>query len=109
MFDYIRYLFNTPSAFRDNWLAYARNVALHTALVGLGMHFLGFIVGAVVYAAWELAQLVFRKAEASDCVEDWAFVMCGALAWLTLDWRVAVIACAFMASGALWRRHADPA
>lgn len=101
---YVVFLFTTPSAFRDNWLAYARNVALHIALVGCLSAQLGFVAGAIVYAAWEGAQWAFEKGDASDCIEDWAFVQTGALAWLTLDWRIVLIAIAFLLSGTLWRR-----
>lgn len=107
---YLRYLFDTPSAFYDDPVAYARNVVLHSALIGLVAAQAGrlipgyeFALGGAIYAVWELAQWRLRKAIAADCFEDWAFVMAGALAWLTLDWRVAIVALAFLASGVSFR------
>lgn len=107
---YLLHLFNTPSDFGDDWKAYARNVLLHIFLVGAisaasdgivpGW---GFAFGCAVYACWEAAQWLWRNALAWDCVEDWAFVQIGALAYLTSDPRVIVVAAAFLVSGVLRR------
>lgn len=108
MLTYLKHLFDTPSAFYDDWKAYTRNVVLHSAAVGLLMVPLealpyGFFIAGAAYAAWELGQYLLRKAPRADCFEDWAFVNCGAYAWSTQDWRVALIALAFLISGAMWR------
>lgn len=107
---YLRYLFDTPSAFWDDWRAYARNVILHALLVGLvavAADFIvpgyGFIAGGLFYAAWELAQWRLRSAAPDDCLEDWGFVQIGALAYLTMDWRVLAVAAAFLAAGIMRR------
>jgi hypothetical protein len=103
--DYLLYLFNTPSAFYDSPKQYVMNVVGHTILIGLAMHFFGFVVGGLIYAAWELAQWKLRNASPADCWEDWAFVMCGSASWATQDWKFAVIATAFLVAGTLWRRE----
>lgn len=107
---YLLYLFNTPSDFGDDWKAYTRNAALHTILVGLLGAFaetvvpgFGFVIAGAVYAVWELAQWYFRSALAFDCVEDWAFVQSGALAYISADPRVIMVAAAFLVSGVLRR------
>ena len=108
---YLLHLFNTPSDFGDDWLAYARNVVLHIALVGLVnasseaiVPGWGFAIGAIAYALiWEIPQWYFKGGDPADCVEDWAFVQAGALAYLTADPRVIVIAAAFLISGVLRR------
>lgn len=109
--QYLLRLFNTPSDFGDDWQGYARNVVLHVLLVGLisasseaivpGW---GFAIGCAVYGLWEAAQWMWRGALAWDCAEDWAFVQTGALAYLTADPRVIVVAAAFLISGVLRRR-----
>lgn len=111
---YIIQLFNTPSAFYDDPLAYARNVVLHAVLVGfvsaqteLLLPGYGFLGGGVVYAAWEGAQWLWRKAPPADCLEDWAFVQAGALTWLTLDWRLGCVAASFLAAGIVYRLDAN--
>ena len=108
--EYILYLFNTPSDFGNNWPAYMRNVVLHGFLIGLIAVFFeslvpgwGFVIGGAAYAAWELAQWLFREALPEDCAEDWAFVQCGALAYLNQDLLVVAVFAGFLLSGILRR------
>lgn len=103
-------LFNTPSDFGDDWKGYARNVILHTLLVGMAGVFLeplfpgyGFFIAGGLYAAWELAQWRFRNALPYDCFEDWAFVQSGVLAYISGDIRVIIVAAAFLISGVMRR------
>lgn len=107
---YLLHLFNTPSDFFDDWRAYARNVVLHVFVVGLVaasseavLPGWGFAIGCAGYGLWEAAQWLWRNALAWDCVEDWAFVQAGALAYLTADPRVIAIAAGFLISGVLRR------
>ena len=102
----LAYLWQTPSAFYDDWRKYARNQLGHALVVGilpgffLG-HFAGF--GLALYAVWEITQWQFRRALASDCVEDWAFVACGAAFGVTGSVWFLVVMMAFLAAGVLWR------
>lgn len=99
----LKYLYSTPSDFHGDPRGYAVNVAGHVTVIGLLAALLGFVAGGIAYAVFEGAQWRFKGATPSDCVEDWAFVMTGALAWMTLDWRVAAVASAFFLAGVLWR------
>lgn len=108
----LAYLWRTPSAFLDDWRAYARNVILHAVLVGLVsaacdvfVPGYGFIAGGLLYAVWEATQWRLQNAAPDDCLEDWGFVQSGALAYLTADWRIAAIAASFLLSGILRRRN----
>lgn len=97
----------TPSAFRSNWRKYAINQLGHGLAVGvLPAAILGHQLAAVVliaYAAWEYTQWQWRRAEASDCWEDWAFVACGAFFGLTGSLGFPVLMVAFLVAGILWR------
>lgn len=101
------HLWKTPSAFRGDWRRYAINVLGHAGLVGflpgllLGPGGLGLALG--VYAMWEMSQWQFRRAEVSDCWEDWSFVACGAFFGLTGSLGYLVLLASFMVAGIAWR------
>lgn len=97
----------TPSAFRADWRKFAINQLGHGLAVGvLPAALLGREAVAIVliaYAAWEYTQWQWRRAEASDCWEDWAFVACGAFFGLSGSLGYPVIMLAFVVAGILWR------
>lgn len=103
----IAYFWMTPSSFKDNWRKYALNQIGHFVAVGvLPAALLGILVVPVTllaYFAWELTQWQFRRADASDCVEDWAFVACGAFLGATGNLAFLLVACAFLVAGIFWR------
>lgn len=103
----IAYLWRTPSAFRDDWRGYAVNQSGHWAVVGV---LPGLLLGGaalpligLIYGLWELTQWQFRRASVSDCWEDWAFVMSGALFGATLHGGVLAVALGFLVAGIVWR------
>lgn len=105
LFDLLR----SPSAYRDDWRAYARNQLGHALIVGaapvvlLGPWFL--LVTVLAYAAWEVVQWRRYGAEPSDCVEDAAFVIGAALIAALAAWPLFTIPAAFLVAGILWRRE----
>lgn len=103
----IVHMWKTPSAFRDDWRAYARNQLGHVAAVGLVPALLLGPVGAaiilVLFALWELTQWQFRRAEASDGLEDWGFVCGGAVLGVTGQPGHAFVIAAFLAAGIVSR------
>lgn len=109
--EWIAYLWKTPSAFQDNWLKYAKNQLAHGLVIGflpalfLSPSAIGILL--VCYALWEYSQWQFRRAEASDCWEDWAFVASGAFAGMTGSLGYIVIMIAVLVAGIFWRveRH----
>lgn len=75
-------LLRTPSSFPGQPVAWARNQAGHAGVGMLLVWFLGpwsFAVLGVAYALWEGIQWRRYGGEDWDCVQDWAFVMTGAL------------------------------
>lgn len=79
----------------------ASALALWAALAGFPLWW-GLAVQLAIYAAWEWGQYRIHSADAWDCVEDWAYVACGALAVL---WPVtAAVGAVFLLSGWLRRR-----
>lgn len=76
-------MFRTPSSFADDPRGFAFNQAGHA---GVGM-LLAWALGlwvllplGVAYAVWEGIQWRRYGGDDWDCVQDWAFVMGGALA-----------------------------
>lgn len=103
----IAYLWSTPSAFRREWRKYALNQTGHFLCVGvlpgavLGAAWIPVILAA--YFVWELTQWQFRRAAASDCVEDWTFVAAGCAFGATGDVTILSIAAGFLLAGIFWR------
>jgi hypothetical protein len=81
----LRRLFDTPSSFEGDPRGFARNAAGHALIVGALPAYLFpalIPIALALYAAWEAAQWHWRKAEAWDCLHDWAYVCGGAVAVL---------------------------
>ncbi|MFN3277942.1 MAG: hypothetical protein ACK41Y_06035 [Paracoccus hibiscisoli] len=111
-------LFRSPSSFERDPKGFFRNQGGHMVFVGLPIGALALLWAAVtgfsvwpvvalllgVYAAWEVLQHVLYDAEAWDCVENFAFVACGALAVALLSPTLALIGALFLWSG--WLRRA---
>lgn len=122
-FDWLIFAFRTPSAFYEDPIRYRKNVIGHTWLVGalpaalaqLLAHLLDLdplpvqaatlAVCGALYGLWELAQYRFARAEASDCIADWAFVMHGHLVAATLSLPLLVLWAANLQAGVLFRKH----
>lgn len=77
--------FATPSAFLNDWRAFALNQIGHAGAIG----FLPVMVFGAwgllilpIYAMWEAGQMIWHDADEEDCLRDMAFVTAGALAVL---------------------------
>jgi len=105
--DKLGYFWWTPSAFRNDWVAYAKNVIGHFLVVGflpaLFLGWAGVVTLMTLYTFWELSQWWLRNAKASDCVEDWGIVLGGSLLGATLDPGYGALVFVLMVANILWR------
>ncbi|WP_299734639.1 hypothetical protein [uncultured Roseobacter sp.] len=97
-------LFRNPDAYRIDPGGYARNQIGHFLVIGALPVWLGFPlwVVVVIYALFEWAQWRFAEAEPSDGLEDFAFVLMGALS--VDDLMITAPAVSFLAAGYLFRK-----
>lgn len=105
MIRFIRNAFITPTAFRGDPRGHALNQVGHMLLIGLAPVWLGapFWLVLALFAIWEFAQWRIHRAEAWDCVEDFAFVSSGAVGVACP--LVLAAASLFLWSGALRRKQ----
>lgn len=117
LWEWLAYLWRTPNAFRTDWRRFWKNQAGHggigiacglaTGLAGsLLSWWWGFGVGAFClsfYALWEYSQWQFRRGEASDCWEDWAYFYTGFMVGLLKAWLFVPAMVAHLIAGILWR------
>lgn len=99
--------FYTPSSFEGDARGFALNAAGHALIVGaLAAFFLPAWIVLTAYAVWEFAQWRHCKAEAWDCIHDWAFVAGGALA--VSEPLILIPLAGFYAAGILRRLSTQP-
>ena len=116
LFELIAYAWRTPNAFRDDWKKFGRNQAGHGAL-GLVGGLVAAVVGiwhpwapvagtgllSAAYAVWEVTQHRLRRADDSDCWEDWAFFYSGVVIGAFQFWWGLPIMFAHLMAGMTWR------
>lgn len=76
-------LLRTPSSFEGQPVAATRNQAGHSGIGMIAAWYFGFLALpfiAFFYAIWEGIQWRAFGGEDWDCVDDWCFVMTGAIA-----------------------------
>lgn len=103
----LKNLFRTPTAFETDPWGFLWNQLGHAVIVGalpawiFGLWALPFI--AAGYAVWEIAQMVWHDAEGWDVIEDWSFVMTGAVAASSGSLWFGLCGLAFLIAGTLRR------
>jgi hypothetical protein len=103
-FELLVYAYRTPSAFYDNPKAFFWNQTGHFVAIGVLSGFLGFpFIALTAYALWEGLQYQFQRATASDCLDDIAFVTCGAAFGVTLHAGFVIVGVLFLLTGTVWR------
>lgn len=112
LFDYLKSLLKSPSAFRTSWRKYARNQIGHALVVGALPVWLwgesGLMWLLLGYPVWEGIQWAAYQADLSDACEDTAFVAGSALIVGSGHYFMFIILVLFLLSGILWRKSEEP-
>lgn len=100
-------LLRSPSAYRGQPWAYARNQIGHGYIVGgLPVWLLGpgaLVPLLILYAVWEAIQWRRYGADLSDCIEDAAHVLAVALAVALAAPALLLVHALYLAAGIVWR------
>lgn len=99
-------LFYDPDAFEGQPFLFAVNQVLHAGLIGALPVLLGVPVwlALLIFAAWEIGQVWRASGAVYDGLEDFGFVLAGAL--VVFWWPSIFVALVFLAAGVA-RRFED--